>query len=221
MKMMLPFLVSILLPVALRAAPIQFLLEGTVFARQPIQVDRNFFGLSGDIVELTDGPHRVDLSTPDGYGFFFTVTISNGSVFVAKPGNSPPNCRPALSVNWPTPTVESGGKSAGYTKIVAANPKFGAPTGVKSCAMASMASCNSHKVILKAVSEPKGAELWIEGVEQPDRTDVTLSVPYCQYERTKRIVLRFPGKINCVREIDLSPDAEIALNCALKAPQVK
>jgi hypothetical protein len=202
-------------PMTALGAPVQFIADGTMFSSEAMEIDYRFQGLLGDIVDLTDGTHDVRLRSTNEYTFQFSVHVAKGLVSVSDETSEPPNCKQGSSVSWARPTVASPDATHAYYKVEVESPTFGKPTGLTMCAMAEMASCNAQKIILNAVSEPAGSEIWIDGKKADQLTNIILSVPYCSYERSKWIVLRQPGMINCGREVATAPNSQVNLTCKM------
>lgn len=196
------------------AALLEVVLEGVSFRNSHVSVDGAFGGLPGDVFKVPDGPHALSLSTSNGYWFTIRLRASGSSLAVESTEYRAPNCQEAHAVVWPAPRLEASSRS-GVSKLVVAEPVFGASLGKGGCALPSMAACDSRKIVLKARSTPKPAEIWINGEIVASKTDVTLSVPFCTYESTKQLVYRLAGHVNCERQLALKPDEVIEATCEM------
>lgn len=193
---------------------LQVVLEGVPFRNSQVAVDGAFRGLPGDVFYVPDGPHELSFSTGNGYRFTIRVRASDSSLAVESTEHRAPNCREAHAVVWPAPRLTPASHS-GVSRLVVAEPVFGASLGKGACALPSMAACDSRKIVLNARSTPKPAEIWINGEMVAAKTDVTLSVPFCTYELNKQLVYRFAGHLNCERQLALAPDAVIEAACEM------
>ena len=196
------------------AALLQVVLEGEPFRNSQVAVDGAFRGLPGDVIDVPDGQHSLSFSTGNRYSFAIRVRASGSDLAVESTEHRAPNCQEAHAVVWPAPRLTEASYS-GVTRLIVAEPVFGASLGKGGCALPSMAACDSRKIVLKARSIPKPAEIWVDGEMVAVKTDVTLSVPFCTYESTKRLVYRLPGHLNCERQLAVAPDAVIEATCEL------
>ena len=196
------------------AALLQVIVEGAQFRDSQVAIDGTFAGLPGDVLDIRDGPRALSLATSTGYRFTVRVRASESSIAVESTEHSPPNCGEVHAVVWAAPRVETAAYS-GVSKLVVPEPAFGASLGKGGCALPSMAACDSRKIVLKARSSPRPAEIWIDGQVLQPKTDVTLSVPFCTYESTKQLVYRLTGHSNCGRQLALTPDATIDATCEM------
>jgi len=206
---------------ACQGAVLQFEAKGTSLVNSSIRSNWNFVGLMGDFIELKDGAHDITFDGPRGYKLRFKIMINDNKASISNVESDAPNCQPALNVNWPMPTVTTSQSWLDVISVGLQEPQFGAPTGMTSCSAALMAGCTKRKIVMDANTSPPGAEIWIDGEKQEARTNVVLSVPYCQYERSKQIVLRAPNVINCTRSVDLVPDAKVEVACTLRVALAK
>jgi hypothetical protein len=200
------------------ATVVRFVADGTSLQGTPITDKYKFVGFVGDFIEFSDGGHEIAVDVPHSYKVKFTLTVLGSMVSVGNVTSEAPNCEQALQVIWPLPKVLPHQDNEKAVTISLAEPKFGGPTGQTECVSASMAGCMQLKIILDAKSEPIGAEIWIDGKKQPFQTNVTLSVPFCGFEKQKDVLLRRTDSVNCMRTIVLSPDAKISVNCRLQKP---
>lgn len=200
------------------AKVVRFMAEGSGLKGQAVKDRYELVGFVGDFVDLNEGTHEISVDAPQGYTLKFSVNVVGSAVSVVDATTHAPNCQPQLEVNWPPPRVLATNNSGKSVTISIADPQFGAPTGREECSSASMAGCNQRKVILEATSDPAGAEVWINGKKQPFATNVTLSVPFCEYDKSTNVLLRRSDSVNCMRTINLSPDAQVAVNCQLQKP---
>jgi hypothetical protein len=213
-KVMLPGVLTIVPMVAL-GARVQFIADASIFPPEAMSVDYRFQGLLGDIVDLTDGTHQVRLRTASDYTLQFSLHVTSGVFSVSDETSEPPNCKQGLSISWARPTISAPNATHAYYQVKVESPTFGKPTATTMCSLAEMASCNAQKIILNAVSEPPGSEIWIDGKKLDQLTNITLSVPYCSYERKKWIVLRQSGMVNCGREVATAPNSQVNLTCKM------
>jgi hypothetical protein len=196
------------------AALLQVVLEGQPFRNSKVAVDGEFRGLPGDVFHLPDGRHALSFWTDNGYRFTIHLRASGTSLSVESAEHRAPNCQEAHAVAWPAPRLVAASHS-GVTRLLVAEPVFGASLGRGGCALPSLAACDSRKLVLKARSTPKPAEIWIDGERVTASTDVTLSVPFCTNESTKKLVYRLAGHVNCERQLALAPDAVVEASCEL------
>lgn len=209
---------GMMVPPAADAATLLFEAQGGAFKNSKLIEEGNIIGLVGDLVELRNGDHEIHMAAPHDYTMIMTLRVDGRSVKVVKTEKLPSNCGPVRKVEWPLPQVRGHDSYKGVRIVALPPPKFGARTGVGSCAQPSMMSCQKNKVILTANSEPNNAEIWIDEEKVSSATNTTLSVPYCEYEKTKSVLIRMKGKINCKQDIELSPDRRLSISCQLRDP---
>lgn len=197
------------------ANPMQVVLKGKAFSSNEVKVDYLFAGLAEDVIEIPNGKHYLTFQTKDDYTFIIGLEVTENATKVISHDHRAPNCSKAREVTWDAPILIENGKN-GVSQLQIPEPSFGEIQEETNCVSAVMASCNPRKVVLTASSVPKEAEIWIDGKKLAQATDVTLSVPYCGYETTKQLVYRMAGKINCHRDLQLSPDAKIDASCEMK-----
>jgi len=204
-------------PSQARASDVRFNATGESLQGAALTEEGRLVGFVGDVIELRNGRHRINVAAPQDYNLVLTLRIVDRRVDVVETQREPKKCKPELHVDWSKPRIQASPMPTGITDVFLSEPRFGEPTGrTLGCMMPALARCNPRKVILEAMSEPDGAEIWIDSEKQRYRTNTTLSVPYCDYETTKKILLRIPERVNCQRDIELAPDARIELTCLLR-----
>ena len=80
-----------------------------------------------------------------------------------------------------------------------------------------MLRCTERKALVTFTADPPEAELWIDGKRQNVPPGTTLSVPFCAKAGTIDVLWRAPGRVNCLRTVALTPDADLAVSCGLTA----
>jgi len=200
------------------AGAVHFESDGEALRNARLAEEGRLIGFVGDVMEWSDGIHKISIDAPRDYTLRLTVKVQGRQIQIMETQHQPATCMPELRVNWPKPVANPNRTFKGVTTITVQDPQFGEPTGRTSCVQPSMVGCTKRKVILTATSEPAGAEIWINSERQEYRTNATLSVPYCTYESSKDVLIRLLGKTNCGRSIQLAPDARVKLNCALREP---
>ena len=188
------------------------------FSNKKVFNNAKFLGFIGDYISLPDGEHNLNFSISRGYTLYTTIFVKGNQVEVLENKSRPGMGVTTYKVTWPKPLIEPHTKFRGIISITFFAVKFGAKTGVSPMIFACMAGCTKRKVILKVSSVPEGAEIWIDDEKQKYSTNTTLSVPYCTYEKTKRLVVRIPQRINYIYDFELSPNKKIEVMCELKKP---
>ncbi|MEM9624663.1 MAG: hypothetical protein AAGA21_00410 [Pseudomonadota bacterium] len=198
---------------------VHFKTEGRALRNAELKSEENILGLVGDFVELKDGTYDVSLDAPNDYELHFSLLVDGNRLSVLESDARPANCSPERRVRWPQPKTARSADYNNVRTITLEDPIFGPPTGEPiSCIQHSWLGCSKRKVILTAESEPRGAEIWIDGKKQDNQTNRTLSVPYCVDDKVKSVLLRMENKINCEESVDLSPDARVTIACAFQDP---
>ena len=204
---------------SVEALTIHFQSNGNMLKQSQLRVGRNFLGFMGDVVDLHDGTHRIYVNAPRGYTLQFTLTVQGRELNLVNTDHFPRNCDgEVFDINWPFPNVVDSTEYKDVKVIVLSDPQFGRSLGRSECHLFATLTCTKRKVILRAESEPSGAEIWIENEKMPFPTNATLSVPYCKHESSKEVVLRKDGMINCRKTIQLSPDSRVLVACKLRWP---
>lgn len=202
-----------------QAETIHFKTTGHLIKNTKIRIGREHIGFVGDYINLPDGNHIIRIDADHDYILEFTLTINNNDINVTKSSYYPDDCVPELQVTWPEPTIENNKTYKDITNIILGDPIFGKSTGRTSCSFSSMMGCGKRKVILTVSSEPQGGEIWIADSKMESRTDATFSVPYCVSEKTKKVLVRLPGMVNCLESIQLSADSNVSLTCIFDNPK--
>jgi hypothetical protein len=198
------------------AETLQVAFSGREFSGTHVLLDQKFVGLAADVFEVPSGTRELRFSSSTGHEFFVILKVSPGAIQVQSVGNEPRNCGPALTVDWATPTIDESARKNGILRLVVADPAIAPSSEPSMCVSPSMAMCDMRKLALAATTKPAGAEVWLDGKKLPQRTDVNLSVPFCPHEKSKSLVFRYPGHINCERQFALSADADITASCEMK-----
>lgn len=101
------------------------------------------------------------------------VSVTAEQISIESTANEAPNCEQPLEVNWQEPIIYPPKNAGGFATLIVSEPSFGDPKGPMHCTEFMMASCESRKIILKASTTPKSAEIWINGevVKRPARGD--------------------------------------------------
>jgi len=210
----------ILIGNTVQAETIHFKTDSDLIKNSKIKIGWKHVGFVDDLLDLADGDHRIRIDAPHNYTLRFNLTVKGNDIKTTEKGFYPNDCVPELKVSWPDPTVENSKIYKNVTSIVLPKPIFGKPTGINGCPLYSMMGCDKKKVILTASSEPQGAEIWIDGKKMLFGTDNTLSVPYCDYQKTKMVLVRMPGMVNCLKSIPLSPNSRVSLACVFNNPEI-
>lgn len=172
-------------------------------------------GFVGDSVELSDGQHKLAIVLQDGYQLAFTLGVTQSIAAISEVKTRPRNCGKKKKVTWTPPRVEV---SRGKVHVLIDDPQFGQELGKGSCLLPMMGGCTQQKIILSVSSMPSGAQIWIDGEPQSTKTDAILSVPYCESEDSKTILIRYPNFTNCKQVVqNLAPDKEIQIQCHLES----
>ena len=200
-----------------QSATVQFVADGEAMTDRKIRLTWEHIGFVGDYLELSDGEYKVSIAGPREYAFEVSFTVNGQEVKISSTAVIPPCSRPNFEVSWPSPDSRSENNSE-VAMIRLADPLFGNPTKEYGCPSAMMLGCTKRKIVLTATSKPKGGEIWIDGEKMPLLTDATLSVPYCEYEDEKTILVRMNGMINCQKSVSLSPDSQVSVSCSLAKP---
>jgi hypothetical protein len=188
------------------------------FSNKKVFSNWEFLGFIGDYISLPDGEHNLNFSISRGYTLYIKILVQDNQVEVLENESRPGNGVTTYQVTWPKPTAEPHAEFKNIMSITFSPVKFGAKTGTSPEIHYMMAGCTKRKVILKVSSVPEGAEIWIDGKKQKYTTNATLSVPYCTYETTKRLVVRIPQRINYIHDFELNPNKKIEVMCELKKP---
>ena len=199
------------------AATIHLQSTGEALRQSWVRVDGNFAGFIGDLIDLHNGTYSISVNGPREYTFQFTLTVQGNALNIGNIKHIPGECAERFEVNWRRPDIVDSTEYKAVKALVLSDPKFGGSLGFV-CAMGAMASCPERVVILEAKTDPRGAEIWIDGIRAPIPTNTTLSVPYCEDESSKEVMFRMDGKINCKQTIQLSPDDRVSVSCAFNQP---
>ncbi len=188
------------------------------FKNKKIYDNWEFLGLIGDYISLPDGDYNLIFNIPRSYKLYTKISIKGDEVKVIEHKSRPEYGVTTYKVDWPKPLAKRHAKLKGVVSLTFSPVKFGRKTGVSPMISACMAGCTKRKVILRVSSKPEDAEIWIDDEKQKFTTNTTLSLPYCTYEKTKRLVLRIPQRVNYIYDIKLSPNKKIEVICELKKP---
>lgn len=212
-----------LLPTA--AAAGTFLFDGREagLSDTPIQMDWIMIGLVDDYVDLEDGEDMLRFQGPGDYSLTLKVQVRGDDIRILETSSEMNECGAEMHVVWPAPKVDRDPAHPGVARVRLAKARA-TPTGEEfACPMYSMAACDPQKVIVKIASQPPGGEIWFrepygDWEKQETRTNVTLSVPYCEFEDRKPLLVRMPGRVNCLQDLPLAPDARLTVTCELRLP---
>lgn len=202
-----------------------FLIDGSAadLSGGPIMKDWTLVGLVDDYIELDDGEHVLSFDGPHGYALSLQLKVRGDLVRVVEVESRMRECGAEYDISWPKPRVDRDPVHRGVARIRLAKAHAKATGNSIPCPMYSLASCEPQKIIVNITSEPAGGEIWFPegfgGWQKHDfRTNVTLSVPFCGYQSTKSVLVRMEGRLPCLEELPLSPDAKLIVTCALREP---
>ena len=202
-----------------------FLIDGTAaeLSGTPIREGWTMIGLVDDYIELNDGDHRLYFEGPHDHGLILRASVNGDRFHVVETEVVPPNCAEVYDIDWSAPQVARDPDHPGVQRVILP-PIRAVPTGERSGCMAmAMAACNEQKTIVELKSDPPGGEVWFSevygGWQKHDfRTNVTLSVPFCEGAQAKSVLVRMTGRVNCLEEVALAPEARVTVSCNLRDP---
>lgn len=217
-----PFLLAALLQGTTAQAG-TFLIDGTAAGLSgPVHNNGVMIGMVGDFVELADGDHMLSFEGPHQHGLTLSMKVRGDTVRLVGTASYEPECGEIYNITWPEPRVESDRDHAGVTRLNLA-PVRAEATGQTTCVQYMLAGCTQQKAIVEVRSDPPGGEIWFPHVyggweKQDFRTNVTLSVPFCEGSQSKQVLIRMAGRVNCLENLPVAPEARLKVDCALRVP---
>jgi hypothetical protein len=200
-----------------------FLIDGhrAGLSGTPVMDGWTMIGLVDDFVELADGDHVLRFEGPHRHGLSLKVKVRGNAIRPLETGSERPMCGELYDITWPQPRVEPDRTHPGVSRLELA-PVRAAPTGESWCVSPAMAGCTQQKAILDVRSEPPGGEIWFRQdhtwKKQDFKTNITLSVPFCEGDETAPLLVRMDGRVNCLEELPLAPEARLTVACTLRVP---
>jgi hypothetical protein len=203
-----------------------FLIDGRAagLSDTPIKTGwSNMVGLVDDYIDLADGESQLFFEGPGDYLLTLKVRVEGDDIRVLETGSQIRECGRELEVTWPAPRVDRDPAHPRVARLRLARASA-TPTGESiPCPMYSLGACDPQKVIVEIASQPPGGEIWFrkpygDWEKQDFRTNVTLSVPFCGYQESKPLLVRMPGRVNCLQDLPLAPDARLTVACDLRVP---
>lgn len=200
-----------------------FLIDGrrAGLSGTPISDGGAMLGLVDDFVELADGEHTLHFDGPHGHGLSLSVEVRGNRIRPLATDSWGPMCGEIYDITWPRPQVRRVRDRPGVARLELA-PVRAVPTGQVECVAPAMAGCLQQKAIVDIRSEPAGGEIWFEQdyrwQKQEFRTNITLSVPFCDGAESTPLLVRMEGRVNCLKELALAPEARLSVDCALRVP---
>lgn len=200
-----------------------FLIDGSRagLSDTPVSDGRVMLGLVDDFIELADGEHTLHFEGPHDHGLSLKVKVLGDAIRPLETGSLRPMCGDIYNIAWPRPRVRRDRDRPGVTRLELA-PVRAVSTGERRCLAPALAGCLQQKAIVEIRSEPPGGEIWFQQHYQWEKqdfpTNITLSVPFCEGAESTPLLVRMEGRVNCVKELALAPDARLSVDCALRVP---
>jgi hypothetical protein len=198
-----------------------------------VRVNHRLSGFVGDYISLQPGEHEIAIQGPQEHMLIVNLSVDSATARVTQSRVDPRNCAPRLHTRWSAPTVLGAAKTQkkravpGHDgeplpqllRLQVEAPTFGDATGEPTmCSAAATMGCTKRLAIVDVDSVPRGAEIWIDGERINATTQSTLSVPFCEYQKAKHVLMRIPGRENCLREVAVADGVRSQLQCDLPMP---
>jgi len=213
-------------PTVLSAGAVEagtFLIDGKrAGVSGPVRNNGVMIGIVGDYVELADGDHRLTFEGPHKHGLVLTMKVRGDAVRLVGTDSYEPECGEIYEITWPKPRVENDRDHAGVVLLDLA-PVRAKATGASGCVESILAACTEQKAIVDIRSDPPGGEIWFPRIyggweKQALQTNVVLSVPFCEGTKKKQVLVRMAGRVNCLVDLAVAPEARLSVDCALRVP---
>lgn len=198
-----------------------------------VRVNYRLIGFVGDYISLQPGEHELAIQAPQEHMLIVKLSVDTATVRVTQSRVDPSSCTPRLHTRWNAPTVLGAAKTQKNrvvpgrkgeplpqpVRLQVEAPTFGDPTGEPTmCSAAATMGCTKRLAIVDVDSVPRGAEIWIDDERINATTQSTLSVPFCEYQKAKHVLMRIPGRENCLREVAVADGVRSQLQCDLPMP---
>ena len=223
-KALAPMVFGVFLLVAQSADAVYVTIDASsgYYRNQSISQRGHMVGVAGDYFELNDGSHRLFIDAPRNHyvSMDIEVRLDNLEIKIDK-GQSlgDDGCKEGLRTVWKgrLEARQSHFEHGVLWTIVLPEIEFGGPTGEGSCSFPSSISCERSAYNLSVDTRPVNAEIWLDDERVDYRTPTgQLRVSYCEFRESVHVLTRVPGYVNCAKEFDIYPDANVVFHCEMK-----
>ena len=192
------------------------------YQNQIILLGRNkAVGTPGDYFELRDGTHFLYIYAPRNHYVELKIDVRGDSLEVRidkDQSYDERGCKQDWITEWRgrLQTTQSRIRPGVLWTIFLPEIRFVHATDSVYCSLPSSQSCKRKAYSLSVHTEPKNAEILINGERVGHRTPKpNLRQSYCQWEESVQILTRAPGHVNCAKEFKLYPDADLDFYCKM------